>query len=212
MANRSETRTPLSTASITRAAMELIDRDGLEQLSMRKLGAALGYEAMALYKHVADKQAVIDAAVAAAFDEIVLPDPSTAWQERLRSIARELRHAALRHPHLLVPMMTSPPPTPAVIERIDAILVALRDSGASDEQVTHHFWLFVNATTGALVAEARSLVSRPMDSVELDGLDDEAAARIDECRAMSHFGAALAACDFGAEYERLLDAIIDAVS
>ncbi len=73
--------------TITQAAMKLIDSEGLEKLSMRKLGSALGYEAMALYKHVADKQAVIDATVAAAFDEMTLPDPSQSWQRRLRHAA-----------------------------------------------------------------------------------------------------------------------------
>lgn len=185
--------------------MKLIDADGLEQLSMRKLGSALGYEAMALYKHVADKQAVIDATVAAAFDEMALPDPTEPWQQRLRHAADQLRATALRHPHLLVPMMTNPPPTPAVIERIDAILSALRDSGASDEDVTHHFWMFVNTTTGALVAEARSLTNPTSTPAALDEAD---IARIDECRAIREFGEALASCDFAAEYEQTVDTLI----
>jgi AcrR family transcriptional regulator len=201
----SENRPPLNADAITRAAMKLIDSEGLEKLSMRRLGSALGYEAMALYKHVADKQAVIDATVAAAFDEMTLPDTSQSWQRRLRHAADQLRAAALRHPHLLVPMTTSPPPTPSVIEHIDAILSALRDSGASDDDVVHHFWMFVNTTTGALVAEARSLTNPTQPAVDLDEAD---VARLTECRAMREFGPALAACDFAAEYSRAIDTLI----
>lgn len=202
-------RPPLNTDTITHAAMQLIDADGLDKLSMRRLGSALGYEAMALYKHVADKQAVIDATVAAAFDEMTLPDPLDSWQQRLRHIADQLRATALRHPHLLIPMTTNPPPTPAVIERIDAILCALRDSGATDDDVTHHFWMFVNTTTGALVAEARSLTN-PAD--QRTALDADDIARIDQCRAMREFGEALAACDFADEYRRAIDTLISNVA
>lgn len=208
----SATRPPLNTDTITRAAMELIDADGLEKLSMRRLGNSLGYEAMALYKHVADKQAVIDATVAAAFDEMTLPDSRLQWQQRLRHIADQLRATALRHPHLLIPMTTNPPATPAVIERIDAILSALRDSGARGDDVTHHFWMFVNTTTGALVAEARSLTNPPAQFPDLDANDLDAdaddRARVEQCRAMSEFGPALAACDFAAEYQRSIDTLI----
>lgn len=210
MAKKTGTRQPLSVEAITAAAVELIDRDGLEKLSMRKLGAELGYEAMALYKHVADKQAVIDAAVGAVFDEMSLPDAAEPWQRRLRHSAEELRATALRHPHLLIPMTTSPPPSPAVIERIDAILSALRDSGATDDDVVHHFWMFVNATTGALVAEVRSLTADASTSVGT-ALDADAISRIEECRAMREFGPALAACDFAAEYDRLIDTLVSLV-
>ncbi len=209
MPTRSNERAPLTKQAITAAALDLIDRDGLEQLSMRKLGNSLGYEAMALYKHIPDKQAVIDAAVASALEAVELPDPTAPWHERLRRIARGLRGAALKHPHLLVPMMTNPPPTPAVIERIDASLAALRDSGATDDDVTHHFWLFINATTGALLAEARSLIAPPAEAA---AIDDDTAARLEECRALSHFGPALASCDFADEFERLLDTVIANIS
>jgi AcrR family transcriptional regulator len=209
MAVEPDTRQPLSVEAITRAAMQLIDVSGLERLSMRKLGNALGYEAMALYKHVADKQAVIDATVAAAFDEMTLADPGWPWQERLRHTANQLRAAALRHPHLLIPMTTNPPSTTAVIERIDSILGALRDSGAHSDEVTHHFWMFVNSTTGALVAEARSLTTPPPFATDLD---DDNIARIGECRALREFGPALAACDFAAEYERMIDTLLALVA
>lgn len=209
MAVETDTREPLNVDAIARAAMRLIDDNGLEQLSMRKLGNALGYEAMALYKHVADKQAVIDATVAAAFDEMTLPSPNDSWQDRLRHTANQLRAAALRHPHLLIPMTTNPPPTAAVIERIDAILSALRDSGTRDDDIAHHFWMFVNTTTGALVAEARSLTMPP---ASITGLDDDDIARIDQCRAMQEFGPALAACDFAAEYERMIDTLITLIT
>ncbi|MGA9278706.1 TetR/AcrR family transcriptional regulator [Ilumatobacter sp.] len=203
-------REPLTKAAITTTALELIDRDGLDRLSMRRLGQALGYEAMAIYKHVADKSALLDAVVEQVYDEMSAPDPREPWDERIRHIARELRRVALRHPHLFVRLVTAPPPTRSVLERIDSILAALRDSGDDDEAVVHHFFLFVNVTSGALLAETTAAIGDPAGGVldvdvTTDGDDT------DSCRTLASFGDRLAACDFDAEFERTLEVFLAVV-
>lgn len=195
-------------AAITAAAIELIDRDGLDRLSMRRLGTELGYEAMALYKHVADKSALLDAVVEQVYAEMTTPDPAIAWQDRIRTSAWELRRVAQLHPHLFIRMVTEPPATPAVLERIDAILAALRDSGADDASVVHHFFLFVNMTSGALLAETNDLTAGDEPAI-FDGDPADGAA---ECRALAHFGERLAQCDFDAEYERIVDVFLAVVA
>ena len=84
-------RTPLSRERVTTAALLLIDADGLDALSMRKLGAALGVEAMSLYNHVANKDDLLDGMVDLVVSEIDLPSDATDWKEAMRRRAISAR-------------------------------------------------------------------------------------------------------------------------
>lgn len=195
-------RTPLSIPRIVDAARQRIDAEGLEALSMRKLGADLGVEAMALYKHVPDKDALVRLVVASVYDEIALPDPAAAWDERLRQAARGLRAAALAHPRLLRLVVTEPPPTAAVQRRIDAVLAALLDATGDDATAVRHFWVFVAYVSGALLAETAALVAPADAALPAEGVD---------CPVLAALGPRLATCDFATEYEAGLDIVIAAV-
>src|SRR2546425_10900385 len=82
-------RQPLSPERICDAAIELIDRDGLEALSMRHLGSALGVEAMSLYRHFPSKNALLEAVVGRLFPELLSPVPGKPpWQSPFRALAR----------------------------------------------------------------------------------------------------------------------------
>jgi TetR/AcrR family transcriptional regulator, tetracycline repressor protein len=202
--SRSPRREPLSIERITGAALALVDRDGLEALSMRKLGADLGYEAMALYKHVPDKEALIDRVVASVFAGMTLPEPDEPWPDRLRHSAAELRRVGLAHPHLLVRMVTNPPTALAVQERVDAILGALREACADDSEAVRWFWMFVSYTTGALLAE--SAAAREDSPLVPDELPSET------CPVLAELGTQLAECRFGDEFAWGIEAIIDQVA
>src|SRR5437588_11269066 len=80
MAVRTERRLPLSRDQVLRAALHLADEDGIESLSMRKLGQALGVEAMALYNHVANNDDLLDGMAALVLSEFELPDSSDEWE------------------------------------------------------------------------------------------------------------------------------------
>jgi TetR/AcrR family transcriptional regulator, tetracycline repressor protein len=197
-------RAPLSIERITASALELIDRDGLEALSMRKIGNALGYEAMALYKHVPDKEALLDLVVASVFAEMNLPDPAAPWPARLRHSADELRRVGLAHPHLLVRMVTDPPTAIPVQESIEAILDALRDACADDDEAVRWFWMLINYASGALLAEtAAARDASPLVSDELSAT---------ACPVLAELGPQLATCDFGREFAWGINAIIDQIS
>jgi len=74
------TRRPLSRLRIAQAALAIVDRDGLEALSMRRLGAELGVEGMAIYRHFPNKAAVLAGVVEVLLGELVIPPPSdVAW-------------------------------------------------------------------------------------------------------------------------------------
>src|SRR6476469_1505374 len=94
-------RIPLSRERIIAAAVAIVDEHGLESLSMRKLGAALGVEAMSLYNHVDNKDDVLDGVLDHVLKEVPLPELDLAWEEQLRVLARGFRAAGLAHPGVL---------------------------------------------------------------------------------------------------------------
>lgn len=101
--------TPLSQSRILTAALDRIDREGLDRLSMRRLGRDLGVEAMSLYNYFASKEAMLDGVVALMLSEMRLPGPEISdWQARIKAIARCFRDIALRHPNAF-PLFTARP-------------------------------------------------------------------------------------------------------
>src|SRR5438094_2026120 len=93
------TRTPLSRLQIAQAALAIVDRDGLDALSMRRLGAELGVEGMAIYRHFPNKAAVLAGVGEALLAELVIPPPSDVpWQAVFREVSRAYRAPPLRAP------------------------------------------------------------------------------------------------------------------
>ncbi|MFI7310960.1 TetR/AcrR family transcriptional regulator C-terminal domain-containing protein [Streptomyces hygroscopicus] len=95
----SRTRPQLSHERIIATAVELLDRDGVQKLSMRRLAERLGAHATSLYWHVATKEDVLDLALDAVFAELDLPDEhSASWQGDVEAFMTGLRSVLLRHP------------------------------------------------------------------------------------------------------------------
>jgi AcrR family transcriptional regulator len=92
------TRTPLTKQRVLRSAVKLADEGGFEQLSMRRLGQALGVEAMSLYNHVASKDEILDGIVDLVAAEVELPEAGGHWQPAMRQICVSLHDMFLRHP------------------------------------------------------------------------------------------------------------------
>jgi len=83
-------------------ALAIIDAEGLEALSMRRLAADLGVEAASLYHHVADKRALLDGVIARARSEMrVTADPASGWKPFLEEVFLEYRRLLLAHPNLI---------------------------------------------------------------------------------------------------------------
>ncbi|MDQ3337330.1 MAG: TetR/AcrR family transcriptional regulator C-terminal domain-containing protein [Myxococcota bacterium] len=138
---------PLTREKILDAALELLDRDGLEGLSMRKLGAAVGVEAMSLYNHVANKDALLDGI----HERILLSlEPGTArtWQSFIRNQALALHRALLAHPHAIPLFATRPAATPAAIERLDQYLGVLLRAGFNATQALSIVQLIAQLVVG----------------------------------------------------------------
>lgn len=95
-------REPLDRARIAAAALGIIDWEGLVGLSMRRLGAELGVEGMALYRHYPQKEAILDQVVELVLSDLKYPEAERGrWQEHLRLVSRGLRERVLAHPNAM---------------------------------------------------------------------------------------------------------------
>src|SRR5215211_7489840 len=98
MAARTGRRVPLSRARILVAGLDLADESGIESLTMRKLGEALGFEAMSLYNHVANKDDLLDGILDLVLAESEPPSPAGDWDTAIRTSAISVHEALRRHP------------------------------------------------------------------------------------------------------------------
>ena len=138
-----KTRKPLSRERILQSALALADENGLDALSMRKLGQQLGYEAMSLYNHVANKDDLLDGMLDIVLGEMEPP----ALEEGMAGIRRSAisAHDALkRHRWAAGLLMTPTRVRPARLAYMNALLGALRNAGLSEE-TTYHAYHVIDA-------------------------------------------------------------------
>jgi AcrR family transcriptional regulator len=139
MPNPSDTRrTPLSKARVLQTAVALADDLGLEAFSMRRLAEELGVVPMALYKHVANKDELLDAMVDIVFGQIELPAAELDWRSAMRNRATSTREALKRH-SWAIGLMESRHPGPANLRNHNAVMGCLRGAGFSFEMAVHAY-------------------------------------------------------------------------
>lgn len=142
---------PLDPERILDAAIALADDAGLDALSMRRLGQALGVEAMSLYNHHANKDAILDGMVARVLAQVELPAEGGDWEEELRRCAVSLHEALRRHPwacSLVMAPASGPDALAARLRYIDALLRTLREAGFTPEQAYHAYHAIDGHTVG----------------------------------------------------------------
>ncbi|MFZ0625538.1 MAG: TetR/AcrR family transcriptional regulator C-terminal domain-containing protein [Acidimicrobiia bacterium] len=139
-----EPRVPLTKERVLRAAVEVADDGGLSALTMRNLAQTLGVEAMSLYYHVANKEAVLDGVVDVIATEINMgvadldqPDTPDGWKKAMRQRILEARKVLLRHPWAPEVLETRTNMSPAVIKYYDGLLGIFRAGGFSYD-LAHH--------------------------------------------------------------------------
>ena len=123
--------TPLTRLHIVQCALSLVDRNGLRALSMRKLGAELGVDPMAVYYYVPSKEALLDAIVEAVMAEIDLSmvKPGDSAEERIMCAARAYRDVMLAHVNALPILLTRGPATPVAMRPVELLIGVLRGAG-----------------------------------------------------------------------------------
>ena len=122
-------RQPLSRRRILEAAVRFVDREGLEALSMRKLGSELGVEAMSLYNHVPNKSALLDGMVEVLLGELEIPPEDEGWERRIREAYQAFRRLAHEHPNVFPLLVVRPPDTMDGIWLVEEFLKTLREAG-----------------------------------------------------------------------------------
>jgi len=139
MATQTEPRVPLSRDRILRAALALADEGGIDALTMRKLGQVLGFEAMSLYNHVANKDDVLDGILDLVLDESEPPSPAGDWHTAIRNSAISVHQGLTRHPWACPLLMSPGRIRPARLQYMDSLLGRLREAGFSAETTYHAY-------------------------------------------------------------------------
>jgi AcrR family transcriptional regulator len=130
-------RPRLTRQRVLEAAIALADEAGRQALSMRKLGEALGVEAMSLYGHVASKDDLLDAMVDEVFAEIDLAADARSWRTAMRRRAISARDVLSRHPWAVPLMQSRTTPGPNTLGHHDALIGRLRGAGFSVVLTAH---------------------------------------------------------------------------
>jgi AcrR family transcriptional regulator len=155
-------RERLTRERIAQAALELIDEEGLESCSMRRLGAQLGVEAMALYHHYADKGQLLDAVMDRLVEEIDLPPRGEQPPLlRLRRAMASWRGGAIRHPRAYLLMAARRFNTERAFAFYEQLLEAFADLGLDAKETAHWFRLLGGYASGAGMAEVASRERAP---------------------------------------------------
>ncbi|TMG64211.1 MAG: TetR/AcrR family transcriptional regulator [Chloroflexi bacterium] len=153
-------RIALNRERVLEAGVALADREGIEALSMRRLGQEVGVEAMSLYNHVRNKDELLNGMVDIVFSEIDLPAAGEDWPTAMRRRAISARHALKRHPWAIGLMESRAQPGPATLRHHDSVLRNLRLGGMSIEMAAHAYSLLDSYIYGFTLNEQ----SLPFDS------------------------------------------------
>jgi AcrR family transcriptional regulator len=135
----SNARIPLSRDRVLRAALELADGAGADAVTMRRLGEELGFEAMSLYRHVANKQDLFAGMLDLVLAEWELPDGDGDWKDVIRTSAVSVHDGLRRHRWAAGLLMTGGYIRPARVRYMDTLLDRLRAAGF-DAETTYHVY------------------------------------------------------------------------
>jgi AcrR family transcriptional regulator len=207
-------RTPLNRERVLRAAVALADESGIESLSMRNLAERLGVVPMALYKHVANKEELLDGMVEVVVGEIDPPPRGVEWKDAVRQRILSARGTLLRHGWASAVIQTRTHAPPAVLAHMDALIGSFRTGGLSAD-LTHHAMHALGIRMWGFTQEVFPTPEPPADPDARAAMFGEFAARyphiVDMATAASHDGgpAPGGGCDDQFEFEFALDLMLD---
>ncbi len=141
-------REALSRQRILEAALAIVDREGLDAISMRRLGEELGVEAMSLYNHVTNKADLLDGIFETVLAALPPPRRTSSWASALRGGARGLRAVLRAHPAVIPIFAARPAVTPASLAHVESALSTLRNAGFSVHDALSVFQIVVAYVVG----------------------------------------------------------------
>ena len=204
-------RIPLTRERVLHAAVTLADASGSETLSMRKLGEALGVEAMSLYNHVANKEDLLDGMIDVVFAEIDLPTGWADWRTAMRQRAISARRVLSRHGWAIGLMESRSSQGPATLRHHDAVIGCLRDAGFSIELAAHAFSVVDSYIYGFALQERSLPFPTPEQTADLaqDILASFPADKYPHLAELTARHVLQPGYDYGNEFEFGLDLILD---
>jgi AcrR family transcriptional regulator len=195
------------------AALEIIDRDGADALSMRRLARALDRDPMILYRHAPSKAALLDGVAETVLAQLQVDRTDPDWAGQLRAVARDYRRLALAHPQVVPLLVTRPLGTPlglrppGTLRPLEDILSLLTSAGFSGPDALHIYRALFGFVHGHVLNELQELVDNPdeTDDVLRLGLHR---LPITEFPLLRSLAPTLAEYDGAAELERGLDILL----
>jgi AcrR family transcriptional regulator len=214
--------TAMVTGKITRdvvlaTALHLIDRDGADALSMRRLAQALGRDPMTLYRHAPNKAALLDGVTEIVLAQLTLDPADPDWAGQLRAVGRDFRRLALAHPRVVPLLVTRPLATPlglrppGTLRHLEDILTLLTRAGFSGADALHIYRAFFGFLYGHILNELQELIENPDETDDLLRLGLYRLP-IGEFPLLRKLAPDLARYDGAAELERSLDILLSGLS
>ena len=166
-------RGTLSRDEVLAAAVRLVDADGLDGLTMRRLGQELGRDPMALYRYTRNREALLDGVAEHVLDQLDIPTEGSEWQVELRRIAHDVRALAMAHPHVVPLLVTRPPMTPlglrplGTLRPLERILQLLTNAGFPPADALHVYRTYFGFLFGSLLNELQEVSHDPEESEAL---------------------------------------------
>jgi TetR/AcrR family tetracycline transcriptional repressor len=206
-------RGTLSRDSVLDAALGLADEGGLGAVSMRRVAAQLGVEAMSLYNHVSGKADLLDGIASRVFETIGVPDPVLPWDERVRHLIGGCYAAMRAHPVVVQALVAEAanPRSVGALSVIDAILGALYDAGLDGPRAARGYRSLLGLVFGSVLVEtADPAVAAVPDAERAEPIADWFA-RMATPASLPHLHRALPsllAADCAAEFGDELDLMI----
>src|SRR5580658_5957408 len=194
-------------------ALELIDRDGADALSMRRLGAALSRDPMILYRHAPNKAALLDGVAETILAQLKVDPADPDWTAQLRAVARRYRALALAHPNAVPLLVTRPLATPlglrpaGTLRPLEDILDLLTRAGFSGPDALHIYRALFGFLHGHVLNELQELIENPDETDDLLRLGLYRLP-IREFPLLRSLAPALASYDGATELERGLDILL----
>src|ERR1700721_4222652 len=153
--------------AVLAAALEIIDRDGADGLTMRRLARALDRDPMILYRHAPNKAALLDGVAETVLTQLEVDSADPDWNAQLRAIARRYRQLALAHPHVVPLLVTRPLATPlalrppGTLRPLEDILPLLPPPGFSGPDALHIYRALFGFLNGHILDELQELPVSP---------------------------------------------------
>jgi TetR/AcrR family tetracycline transcriptional repressor len=165
-------RRPLTRERILHAGLRLIDEQGLEAFTMRKLAQELGVDPMSIYRHFENKEALLDGVVDVLWSEVKLPGSEVGWEALLRSFATSLRALAHTHPHAYALLCRTQSLSLALLRLCDVALEQLQQAGFEQRRAMEILCTVSSYAMGYAMVELSALAPVSSEGLPTEELSD----------------------------------------